>query len=78
MNKTEPLLQYEVADKSSNGVPVIVVAGGSSTRMGQNKLLINIGGIPVLARTLKMFQQSESISNIIAFIEICYGTQVLY
>lgn len=65
MNKTEPLLQYEVADKSSNGVPVIVVAGGSSTRMGQNKLLINIGGIPVLARTLKMFQQSESISNII-------------
>ncbi len=65
MNKTEPLLQYEVADKNSRGVPVIVVAGGSSTRMGQNKLLINVGGIPVLARTLKVFQQSDSISNII-------------
>lgn len=65
MNKTEPLLQYEVADKSSNGVPVIVVAGGSSTRMGQNKLLINVGGIPVIVRTLKVFQQSNFISNII-------------
>lgn len=65
MNKTEPLLQYEVDDKSSDGVTVIVVAGGSSARMGQNKLLMNVGGIPVLARTLKVFQQSHSISNII-------------
>ena len=65
MNETKPLLQYEVADKKFNGVPVIIVAGGSSTRMGQNKLLMNIGGIPVLARTLKVFQQSDSISNII-------------
>ncbi len=65
MNEIKPLLQYEIADKKSQGVPVIVVAGGSSTRMGQNKLLINIGGIPVLARTLKVFQQSDFISNII-------------
>ena len=65
MNKTKPLLQYEVKSAQNSGVPVIVVAGGSSTRMGQNKLLITVGGIPVLARTLKAFQQCDAVSNII-------------
>ena len=65
MNKTKPLLQYEVKSAQNSGVPVIVVAGGSSTRMGQNKLLIKVGGIPVLARTLKAFQQCDAVSNII-------------
>ena len=65
MNTTKPLLQYEVANQEKNGIPVIVVAGGSSTRMGQNKLLIKVGGLPVLVRTLKVFQQCEAISSII-------------
>lgn len=65
MNKTKPLLQYEVAEKEVSGIPVIVVAGGSSTRMGQNKLLMNVGGLPVLVRSLKVFQQCNAVSNII-------------
>ncbi len=65
MNKTEPLLQYEVASNENSGIPVIVVAGGSSTRMGKNKLLISVNGLPVLVRTLKAFQQCNAVSNII-------------
>lgn len=65
MNETKPLLQYDLADNQTAGIPVIVVAGGSSTRMGQNKLLINVGGIPVLVRTLKVFQQSNRVGNIV-------------
>lgn len=65
MNKTEPLLQYEVTAQKQNGIPVIVVAAGSSTRMGKNKQLINLCGLPVLVRTLKAFQNCDGISNII-------------
>lgn len=65
MNKLEPLLEYECEAQSQTGISVIVVAGGSSARMGQNKLLIKIGGLPVLVRTLKVFQQNDKIGNII-------------
>lgn len=65
MNITKPSLQYEVNSEKTQGIPVIVVAAGSSTRMGQNKQLISICGLPVLVRTLKAFQQCESVSNII-------------
>ena len=65
MNKTELKLQFEVLKTEDKGIPVIVVAGGSSTRMGQNKQLINVCGLPVLVRTLKVFQQCDGVSNII-------------
>lgn len=65
MEKTKPLIEYELSNDTCSGIPVIVVAGGSSSRMGQNKLLMNIGGLPVLVRTLKVFQQCDKISNII-------------
>lgn len=65
MNSIKPLLQYEAANQTEKGVPVIVVAGGSSARMGQNKQLIKLCGVPVLVRTLKAFQLSDAVSNII-------------
>lgn len=65
MEKTKPLIEYELSNDTCSGIPVIVVAGGSSSRMGQNKLLMNIGGLPVLVRTLKVFQQCDKIRNII-------------
>lgn len=65
MNITKPSLQYEVISEKTQGIPVIVVAGGSSSRMGKNKQLIEICGLPVLVRTLKAFQNCDSISNII-------------
>ncbi len=65
MNITKPTLQYEVESEKNQGIPVIVVAAGSSTRMGTNKQLINLCGLPVLVRTLKAFQLCGGVSNII-------------
>lgn len=44
----------------------IIAAAGSSTRYGEeNKLLQPLGGIPVLARTLRAVEQAQSIDEII-------------
>lgn len=65
MNKTESKIEFEVCENKENGIPVIVVAAGSSTRMGQNKMLLPLCGVPVLVRTLKAFEACDKISNII-------------
>ncbi len=65
MYKTELKLDYSVCE-NKNGIPVIVVAAGASSRMqGTNKQLTELGGIPVIIRTLLKFENCESISNII-------------
>ncbi len=65
MLKTESKLEFEVLKPHINGIPVIVVAAGSSTRMGKNKMLISLLDMPLLIRTLKVFEGCKSISNII-------------
>jgi len=48
------------------GVPVVVVAAGSSTRMGGiDKQFAKINGTPVLAHTLLAFERSDVISKIV-------------
>ena len=45
---------------------VVVVAAGSARRMqGIDKILAHIGGVPILVRTLQVFQDNESISQIV-------------
>lgn len=65
--KTKLKLQYEVCENTEapDTVPAIIVAAGNSTRMGANKQLMEIMGIPVIARTLMAFQNSSSIGRII-------------
>lgn len=47
-------------------IPVIIVAAGSSRRMGGTpKQFIELAGVPVIARTLLAFQNSEVISEIL-------------
>ena len=46
-------------------VSAIVAAGGTGQRMGSNKLLMELDGIPVLAHTLLALQQSDLIVEII-------------
>ena len=47
-------------------VCAVIVAAGSSRRMGgENKLLLEIDGIPVLARTLSAFQKCAAIRDIV-------------
>ena len=43
----------------------VVVAAGDSTRMGRDKLMLSIGAVPVLARTLLALNGSTAIDEII-------------
>ena len=44
---------------------VVVLAAGSSTRMGQDKIMAEVGGLPVIVRTLMAFQSLPEVSEII-------------
>ncbi len=43
----------------------VIVAAGSSQRMGGDKLMAVLGGMPVLARTLLVFQRSPLVDEIV-------------
>ena len=43
----------------------VIVAAGSSTRMGQDKMMLELAGIPVLVRTIRAFEACPCIDEII-------------
>ena len=43
----------------------VIVAAGSSTRLGQDKLMLPLAGVPVLARTLRAFESCGMIDEIV-------------
>ncbi len=56
------------ANKNDNTIKVsaVIVAAGSSSRMrGIDKQLLDIGGMPCIARAVSAFEQSESINEIV-------------
>ena len=67
MAVTEFKIEYSVKESERiDAVPVIIVAAGSSTRMGGiNKMFTLISGIPVIARTMLSFENSEFVSDIV-------------
>ncbi len=65
MTEIKPKLEYTVTESQAQ-TPVIVVAGGNSTRMGGvNKQFLSICSIPVIIRTLRAFEFCDCISRII-------------
>lgn len=44
---------------------VVVVAAGASTRMGFDKVLADVGGLPVIVRCLQSFQQAPSVGEVV-------------
>lgn len=65
-----PISQFELEFKEvktdDTALPAVLVAAGNSSRMkGKDKQELLLLGIPVLARTLKAFEQSEKISKIV-------------
>lgn len=65
MVKTDFKLEYTTSNTSEH-YPVIIVAAGNSSRMkGVNKQFFEIGGMPIIARTMSAFQNSSLISRII-------------
>ncbi len=59
--------QLEFTEIQSDTLPVaaIVVAAGSGTRMGYNKQMALLSGVPVLARSLLAFEQAECIRDVV-------------
>ncbi|HOO76260.1 MAG TPA: 2-C-methyl-D-erythritol 4-phosphate cytidylyltransferase [bacterium] len=49
------------------GIGAVIVAGGTGSRMGgeEEKLFIDLGGIPILALTLRSFQKCPEIERIV-------------
>ena len=60
----------EIRTKSKNKRPeprcsAVIVAAGSSQRMGSDKIMASLGGKPVLVRTLTAFQRSSVVDEIV-------------
>ena len=52
--------------KAHRACTAVIAAAGSSSRMGgQNKLFVELGGIPVLARTLMTYESCALIDDIV-------------
>lgn len=67
---TELKLEYDLRGNNNSGIPVIIAAAGSSSRMeGINKQTALLAGVPVLARTLLAFERSDAISSIILVVK---------
>ncbi len=47
------------------GCSVVVVAAGASTRMGFDKVLAEVGDVPVIVRCLQSFQQAPGVNEIV-------------
>lgn len=59
------MFSFRKKQKSDDFNSVIIVAAGNSSRMGENKLLIDLNGIPVIQKTLKSFDNLKFINEII-------------
>lgn len=46
-----------MTDNFSDAVTVVILAGGLSRRMGQDKLFLDVGGVPLFERVLQPMQQ---------------------
>lgn len=64
---TEAVIKYTtVSESDSDKVSVIVVCGGSSSRMGGvDKMMHEVNGIPVCIRSCLKFQNNDKVSNIV-------------
>ena len=56
---------FKKSEKKEPHCSAVIVAAGSSQRMGSDKLMMKLGEIPVLARTLQAFQSSPLIDEIV-------------
>ncbi len=60
-----PCLKSMLRSSPDSSCAAIIVAAGSSRRMGMDKLAWSLSGVPVLRRTLAAFLRAESIHSVI-------------
>lgn len=56
---------FKFKAKNDDFCTAVVLAAGNSQRMGKDKILMPLGGIPVIAHTLKALQASDCIDEIV-------------
>lgn len=56
---------FDKVKQRKGGCTAVIVAAGSSRRMGADKLFLPMAGIPVIVRTLLQFQACDSVDEII-------------
>ncbi len=61
-SKTEP---KEKQENLKQGISIIIPAGGKGTRFGEDKQLFQIGGKPIVQRTIEVFTGLELVDQII-------------
>lgn len=59
--------------KSKGNTSAILVAAGSSTRMGENKMFLMLDGAPVIAKSLEALEQTPEIMQIVV---VCKGEDI--
>ena len=59
------LFQRKNRQKPSATCSIVVVAAGSSSRMGQDKVLLQVAGIPVIVHTLKAFEALPEVTEVV-------------
>lgn len=60
-------MNNKVCGAGREKVSAIIVAAGKSSRMGgdKNKLYIDIDGMPVIARTLRVFEECDAVDEVV-------------
>lgn len=59
------LFDFFSANPKNPKCSVVIVAAGKSERMGSDKILANVCGMPVIARTMLAFEKSDYVDEII-------------
>ena len=62
---TERIRKMTKKEKAPPFFSAVILAAGNSTRMGQDKIELSPGGIPVVVRAVRAFEESELVSEII-------------
>ena len=56
---------------------MVVLAAGSSKRMGRDKLMMEVGGVPVLVRSLQAMQTCAAVDELIYTHASCHSYVVM-
>ena len=50
------------------GPTAIILAAGASTRMGKDKLLVDLGGVPMLQRTVSCYTKAQKVGDVLVVV----------
>jgi molybdenum cofactor cytidylyltransferase len=53
---------------ATTGPTAIILASGSSTRLGKDKLLIDLGGVPMLQRTVACYTKAAKVGDVLVVV----------